>query len=221
MAHATEIPDQILGKHVSAVIHNDSIDWTGWWPVVDPDDLTVTEISDGDDDDLVLADIVDGRVHLTDSAIDVIVYRHRIVGKRVADTNVTFGKGVDPVIGHDEIVTGISSMHDWEIHRVKDLPSAQFRLAAVSIPDGGYYLWPEGSAWIYVRMSGGRIRSMTEEANLATHVAARDRFSSLDPEAHSPTSPRIVDRDTAEAIIQEVMGEDTDPELVWVIREQD
>ena len=97
----------------------------------------------------------------------------------------------------------------------------------VSIPDGGYYLWPQGSAWIYVRMSGGRIRSMTEEANLATHIAARDRFASLDPEAHSPidddqnVSPRIVGRDTAEAIIQEVMGEDTDPEVVWVVREED
>ena len=61
MTHVTEHDENaIIGKHIQTVLGNDSIDWTGYWPVVDPDTLTVTAISDGDDDELVLADIVDG-----------------------------------------------------------------------------------------------------------------------------------------------------------------
>lgn len=74
MAHVTEHDeDAIIGKHINTVLADDSIDWTGYWPVVDPDDLIVTAISDGDDDHLVLADIVDGRVVRRDGASDVLV----------------------------------------------------------------------------------------------------------------------------------------------------
>ncbi len=66
MTHATEMTTEIIGKHVNTVLGNDSIDWTGYWPVVEPDDLTVVAISDGDDDELVLADIVDGGVLVRD-----------------------------------------------------------------------------------------------------------------------------------------------------------
>jgi hypothetical protein len=66
---------EIIGKHVNTVLGNDSIDWTGYWPVVDPDDLTVTAISDGDDDELVLADVVYGGVLVRDGASDVLIQR--------------------------------------------------------------------------------------------------------------------------------------------------
>ena len=76
MTHVKDlITDEILRKHVNTVLGNDSIDWTGYWPVVDPDDLTVTAISDGDDDELVLADIVDGGVLVRDGASDVLIQR--------------------------------------------------------------------------------------------------------------------------------------------------
>lgn len=76
MAHVTEHDDDaIIGQHINRVLADDSIDWTGYWPVVDPDDLTVIAISDGDDDHLVLADIVDGRVVRRDGASDVLIQR--------------------------------------------------------------------------------------------------------------------------------------------------
>ena len=74
--HVTDHDDDaIIGQHINRVLADDSIDWTGYWPVVDPDDLTVIAISDGDDDHLVLADIVDGRVVRRDGASDVLIQR--------------------------------------------------------------------------------------------------------------------------------------------------
>ena len=76
MTHVTEHDaESIIGKHIHTVLGNDSIDWTGYWPVVDPDTLTVIAISDGDDDKLVLADIVDGRVVVRNGASDVLIQR--------------------------------------------------------------------------------------------------------------------------------------------------
>ena len=76
MTHVKDlITDEILRKHVNTVLGNDSIDWTGYWPVVDPDDLTVTAISDGDDDELVLADIVAPALVVRDGACDVLIQR--------------------------------------------------------------------------------------------------------------------------------------------------
>ena len=76
MTHVTEHDENaIIGQHIHTVQDNDSIDWTGYWPVVDPDTLTVTAISDGDDDELVLADVVDGRIVRRDGACDVLIQR--------------------------------------------------------------------------------------------------------------------------------------------------
>ena len=70
--HPTNRVD-IIGSHYHDLAEDS--DWTGWWPVVDPDDLTVTEISEGDDDDLVLADIVDGHIVVRSGASDVLIAR--------------------------------------------------------------------------------------------------------------------------------------------------
>ena len=76
MTHVTEHDaESIIGKHIHTVLGNDSIDWTGYWPVVDPDNLTVTAISDGDDDELVLADIVAPALVVRDGACDVLIQR--------------------------------------------------------------------------------------------------------------------------------------------------
>ena len=76
MTHVTEHDENaIIGKHIQTVLGNDSIDWPGYWPVVDPDTLTVTAISDGDDDKLVLAAVVGRRVVVRDGASDVLIQR--------------------------------------------------------------------------------------------------------------------------------------------------
>ena len=99
------------------------------------------------------------------------------------------------------------------------------RMTDISIPDGGYYLF-DSDGWSYVIFRANRVRTMTEAANLATHQAARDHFSDLDPDLNSPTddtgreSDRVVlDPDLAAAIVMEVHGHD-DPSEIWVVRER-
>ena len=82
MTHVTEHDaESIIGKHIHTVLGNDSIDWTGYWPVVDPDTLTVIAISDGDDANLVLADIAAPALVVRDlakkrlGACDVLIQR--------------------------------------------------------------------------------------------------------------------------------------------------
>ena len=82
MTHVTEHDENaIIGKHIQTVLGNDSIDWTGYWPVVDPDTLTVIAISDGDDANLVLADIAAPALVVRDlakkrlGACDVLIQR--------------------------------------------------------------------------------------------------------------------------------------------------
>ena len=70
-----KVNTEIIGRHIDRVLSDDRIDWTGYWPVVDPDTLIVTRISDGDDDELVLADVVDGRIVRRDGACDVLIQR--------------------------------------------------------------------------------------------------------------------------------------------------
>ena len=81
-----------------------------------------------------------------------------------------------------------------------------------TIPDGEYFLHPAGwECWIFARFSGGRLVGYTEEANMGTHRAAGDKYSGLDPDDGVE-----VDSDIAEAVIREVMGPDTNSDLVVV-----
>ena len=82
MTHVTEHDaESIIGNHIHTVLGNDSIDWTGYWPVVDPDTLTVIAISDGADANLVLADIAAPALVVRDlakkrlGACDVLIQR--------------------------------------------------------------------------------------------------------------------------------------------------
>ena len=107
MTHVTEHDaESIIGKHIHTVLGNDSIDWTGYWPVVDPDTLTVTAISDGDDDELVLADIVDGGVLVRDGASDVLVLLRSISVDADVTESLPDGKINDaPLVAHTIRVT--------------------------------------------------------------------------------------------------------------------
>lgn len=49
------------------------------------------------------------------------------------------------------------------------------------VPDGVYFLWPEGSGWEAYRFRGGKIVGGTEESLAATHAAARDSWAGIVP----------------------------------------
>ncbi len=53
--------------------------------------------------------------------------------------------------------------------------------ASEEISDGVYFLYPYGSDWVAVRMSGNKIIDMTSGADLATHNAARDSWAGFEP----------------------------------------
>lgn len=83
------------------------------------------------------------------------------------------------------------------------------------IADGLYHLYPEGSAWIAARFRGGRCVAQTEQANHGSHVAAGDDWSDGAPDAATESD---VARDVAAQIVRRVMGDDTYPEYVVVVR---
>lgn len=82
------------------------------------------------------------------------------------------------------------------------------------IPDGTYYLHPEGSAWLAAIYRDGEHVTTIEESNHATHVAAKDQWSGVCP---SETDVEV-DREIGEAVIRDVMGDDIDPSMVVVSR---
>lgn len=82
------------------------------------------------------------------------------------------------------------------------------------IADGIYFLHPDGSCWIGADYRNGRCVGRIEESNAATHAAAGDRYAGIVPS----DIDEDIDLETAEAIIRDVMGEDTDPYCVVVQR---
>lgn len=53
--------------------------------------------------------------------------------------------------------------------------------ASEEIADGVYFLQPDGSDWVAVRMSGNKIVDITSGADAATHNAARDSWAGVEP----------------------------------------
>jgi hypothetical protein len=49
------------------------------------------------------------------------------------------------------------------------------------IPDGIYFVQGEGAAWTAHKFRGGKAVGTTEEANAATHEAARDSWAGIVP----------------------------------------
>jgi hypothetical protein len=83
--------------------------------------------------------------------------------------------------------------------------------ATKTIPDGVYFLHPEGSAWIAAYLRGGRCVGQTEESLMETHAAARDRWAYVVP----MESDIEVDLDVARLVVAAVLpGEDTDSVIV-------
>lgn len=84
----------------------------------------------------------------------------------------------------------------------------------VTIPDGTYYLQPDGSCWIVAIFRRGQYAALSDEATQSTHDAACDWLAGL----HPSDDDVEVDHEIGVAIIREVMGDDTIPEKVVVSR---
>jgi len=91
------------------------------------------------------------------------------------------------------------------------------KTTTTKINDGTYFLHPVGSCWIGAEYRNGRCIGRIEESNAATHAAARDHYAGIAPN----DSDQDVDLPTAEAIIREVMGDDTYVDMVIVQRAAD
>jgi hypothetical protein len=85
--------------------------------------------------------------------------------------------------------------------------------ATKTIPDGIYFLHPEGSAWIAACLRGGRCVGQTEESMTATHAAALDGWVYIVP----MESDIEVDRELARLVVAIVLP-GGDPDRVIVSR---
>jgi hypothetical protein len=90
--------------------------------------------------------------------------------------------------------------------------------ATKTIPDGIYFLHPEGSAWIAACLRGGRCVGQTEESMMETHAAARDGWLYIVP----MESDIEVDRELARLVVEAVLpGADPDYAIVSRPKESD
>ena len=82
------------------------------------------------------------------------------------------------------------------------------------IPDGVYFLHPEGSSWIAAEFRKGKCVDTTEASNAGTHEAANDDWSGCVPS----DDDREVSIAVSTEIVREVMGDDVYPEMVIVMK---
>lgn len=83
-----------------------------------------------------------------------------------------------------------------------------------TIEDGWYFIHPCGSNWIAVAYRKGKYVDRVEECSMGTHVAARDEYAGLWPS----DDDREVPTEIGDAIVREVMGEETHLDMVFVTR---
>ncbi len=85
-----------------------------------------------------------------------------------------------------------------------------------TIPDGVYFLHPDGSTWIAARYRSGHFVGQTEECLSQTHASARDRWSLVGPKV----SDQIVDEEISELVIADVMPGSV-PDCIVVTRAEE
>ena len=86
-------------------------------------------------------------------------------------------------------------------------------MTATEIPDGVYFLHPDGSAWEAAVYRGGEWVASVYEATAETHAAARDDLAGIVP---ADTDEPVEDLAVCNQIIANVFGKETDPECVSV-----
>lgn len=82
----------------------------------------------------------------------------------------------------------------------------------IKIPDGIYFLHPDGCCWHSAHYRGGKCVDGTEQANMGSHDAARDGWAGVYPSE----GDLEVDAPTADRIIRDVLGDDVHVEMVIV-----
>ena len=87
-------------------------------------------------------------------------------------------------------------------------------MSKTRIPDGTYFLHPDGSCWQSAMYRDGQYQGGSSESLAASHAAAQDQYADVVP----TEGDEEVDADVAEAIIREVMGPDTYLDMVVVER---
>ena len=85
-----------------------------------------------------------------------------------------------------------------------------------TVPNGTYFLHPEGSCWIAVRYRNGKLVAMTDESNAATHATANDSWADVVPSDNDAE----VRGELASAVIADVLPK-SDPTMVIVARQAD
>lgn len=83
----------------------------------------------------------------------------------------------------------------------------------MNLPNGLYIVYPEGSCWSSHRVRNGRIIDSCQESDLASHIAARDRWSDMGPD---DDKDREVVPDIADAVARAVLGPDVIVSMVQV-----
>jgi len=81
------------------------------------------------------------------------------------------------------------------------------------IPDGEYYVFSDGGGWSYREYVGGRLCGGAEECEMGSHVAAGDRYATLDPERAT--------EDVELEVVWAILGPELNADLVTVLRVPD
>lgn len=81
------------------------------------------------------------------------------------------------------------------------------------VPDGVYFVWPDGGCWIAAKYRGGICRGTTRQQYAETHRAAGDCWADIAPS----DDDYPVDDDVAVTVVHEVLGDHVDATEVSVM----
>jgi hypothetical protein len=88
----------------------------------------------------------------------------------------------------------------------------------VTIEDGIYFLFPEGSCWVVAEFHNGKLVAESDESQLDLHNAAGDVWSGIIPNAEND---EFIDEPVSSVIVKSVMGDDYHAECVSVYKKID
>lgn len=87
-----------------------------------------------------------------------------------------------------------------------------------SVASGWYVIYPDGGAWVAVELDrSGRMVDLIEEANVETHLAARDRLAFVCEALRGEQFDASVTAEQADAVVR-AWSPDADPECCVVER---
>jgi hypothetical protein len=88
----------------------------------------------------------------------------------------------------------------------------------VTIEDGIYFLFPEGSSWIVAEFHNGKLVRESDESQVDLHNAAGDAWANIVP---NEDTDKLVEEPMSFAIVKAVCGEKAIAEYVSVYKKFD